>query len=143
MIRAQVASSVAALLLVGCGGGEGSVSTGPTPCPLPPPGGNEQLLPKGLELTEYGVLAEAGVSRGFVTARVVSDIQIVELYPPIARALVDNGFKILSGDNEGFEAEIFFKRGRNETGNIYMREGPCTDQVTLKLSVGLPGGTKD
>jgi len=100
------------------------------------------LLPEGLDLTEYGVLAEAESNRGFVTARVVSETQIVELYPPIARSLVDNGFEILSGDNEGFEAEIFFKRGRYEAGNLYMREGPCTDQVTLRLSVGRPRGDK-
>ena len=137
-----MASSIAVLMLMSCGGGEGEGSAGPTPCPLPAAGGNERLLPKGLELTKYGVLAEADVSRGFVTARVVSETQIVELYPPIARSLVASGFKILSGDNEGFEAEIFFKRGPDETGNLYMREGPCTGQVTLRLSVGRPRGGK-
>ena len=137
-----MASSVAVLLLMGCGGGDGGASAGPTPCPLPAAGGNERLLPEGLDLTEYGVLTEAELKRGFVIARAVSETQIVELYPPIARALVDNGFIILSGDNEGFEAEIFFTRGRNETGNLYMREGPCTDQVTLKLSVARPRGAK-
>ena len=80
-----MASSVAVLLLAGCGGGDGETSAGPTPCPLPAAGGNERLLPEGLDLTEYGVLAEAESNRGFVTARVVSETQIVELYPPIAR----------------------------------------------------------
>jgi hypothetical protein len=74
--------------------------------------------------------------RGFAQARIVSETAIVELYPPIARSMLDNGYTILSGDNEGFEAEIFFKRGRDLNGTLYMREGPCRDQVTLTLTYG-------
>jgi hypothetical protein len=73
---------------------------------------------------------------GFVQARIVSETKIVELYPPIARSLLDNGYEILSGDNEGFEAEIFFRRGKGANGNLYMREGPCEGQVTLTLTYG-------
>jgi hypothetical protein len=126
--------------MVSCGGGGNGTAAGPTPCPLPPAGGQERLLPKELELTGYGVLAETSVERGFLSARIVSNTKIVELYPPIARSLLDNDFKILSGDNEGFEAEIFFRRSRIETGSIYMREGPCTDQVTMTLTIGVPRG---
>ena len=80
------------------------------------------------------------MTKGFVSARIVSETKIVELYPPIARSILDNGYEILSGDNEGFEAEIFFKRGKHENGNIYMREGPCEGQVTMTLTYGSAGG---
>ena len=137
-MKGRVASGVAAVLMVACGGSDGGPSAGPTPCPLPAEGGDARLLPKELRLTEYGVLAETKVNEGFLSARIVSETKIVELYPPIARSLVANGFEILSGDNEGFEAEIFFKRTKIETGSIYMRESAtCTDQVTLTLTIGL------
>jgi hypothetical protein len=129
---------MAVVMLVACGGGEGEGPAGPSSCPLPAPGGDERLLPKELRLTENGVLADTKVKKGFLSARIVSETKIVELYPPIARSLLNNDFKILSGDNEGFEAEIFFKRTKHETGSIYMREGPCRDQVTLTLTIGVP-----
>ena len=133
-------SFAAATLLWGCGDGGTGGAAGPTPCPLPEARGNERLLPRDLQLDGYGVLAETRVSKGFVSARIVSETEIVELYPPIARSLLDNGYQILSGDNEGFEAEIFFTRGKDANGNIYMREGPCTGQVTMTLTYGSAGG---
>ena len=129
--------SVAAVLLAAaCSGGDGGSSSAPTPCPLPQAKGDEKLLPKDLGLTDYGVVTETTVARGFLSAQIVSETKIVELYPPIARAILDNGYRILSGDNEGFEAEIFFKRGSDANGNLYMREGPCAGQVTLTLTYG-------
>ena len=141
MIRVLVAAAGFVLLAVGCGGGSGGGSAGPTPCALPDAGGDPSLLPQELALAEYGVVAESGIKRGFLSARIVSETAIVELYPPIARALLDNGYEILSGDNEGFEAEIFFKQKKGVTGNLYMREGPCEGQVTMTLTLGgSPGG---
>jgi hypothetical protein len=104
---------------------------------LPASGGNEKLLPEDLDLGGYGVLADTRTVGGFLSARIVSETKIVELYPPIARSLLDNGYEILSGDNEGFEAEIFFDKGQEVTGNLYMREGPCEGQVTITLTYGL------
>jgi hypothetical protein len=97
---------------------------------------SSELLPDDLALEQYGVLAEAKTTKGFVQARIVSEVRIVELYPPIARSLLDNRYEILSGDNEGFEAEIFFRRGKEVSGNVYMREGPCKGQVTLTVTYG-------
>lgn len=34
---------------------------------------------------------------------------------------------------QGFEAEISFERGKGTTGTYRLRQGPCGDQVTIKL----------
>ena len=63
----------------------------------------------------------------------VSDETVVELYPQFARALVEGGHEILSGDNEGFEAEIFFTLRDGRAGRYVLREGPCRDDVTVHI----------
>ncbi|MDP9067286.1 MAG: hypothetical protein M3N53_02920 [Actinomycetota bacterium] len=120
-----VVASVAA-----CGGADSAV---PNRCPLPQPLADLSLLPRDVPLDEWGIVDQVEVQGGFVGARAVSETKIVELYPMMARATVDAGYSILSGDNEGFEAEIFFERGKGTTGTYRLREGPCAGQVTIKL----------
>ena len=63
----------------------------------------------------------------------VTQESVVELYPQLARGLVEGRHEILAGDNEGFEAEIFFALRDGRTGRYVLREGPCEDQVTLHI----------
>ncbi len=57
---------------------------------------------------------------------------IIELYPPLARQVIDAGYTIVSSENEGTDAEIFFARGR--VAAVYlMRQGPCDELVTITL----------
>lgn len=123
----------AGLLGVACGG---SGSTEAERCDLPEQLEDLSLLPRDVPLDEWGVVDAIEVDAGFVGARAVSETSIVELYPVIARATVDAGYEILSGDNEGFEAEIFFERGEDTTGTYRLREGPCEGQVTIRLLYG-------
>lgn len=122
-----------ALTLGACSGGEDGRSEA---CPAPTPLGSLALLPPDIPLDEWGVVEELEVTDGFLAGRAISETQIVELYPVMARATVDAGYEILSGDNEGFEAEIFFVRGKDTTGTFVLREGPCGDQVTIRLLYG-------
>ena len=89
-------------------------------------------------MEEWAELTKVKVRKGFLSVVSISDTQIVELYPPVARSLLDNDYAILSGDNEGFEAEIFFGRGPKVTGTFYMRERACEGQVELTLVLGAP-----
>ncbi len=111
----------------------GTDSAAPRRCPLPEPLADLSLLPGDIPLDEWGVVDQIEVEGGFLGARAVSETSVVELYPMMARATVDAGYNILSGDNEGFEAEIFFERGKGTTGTYRLREGPCAEQVTIKL----------
>lgn len=122
-----------AFLVTVCAGDEEDRAEG---CPAPTPLGSLALLPRDVPLDEWGVVEELEVANGFLRAGAVSDTQIVELYPVMARATVAAGYEILSGDNEGFEAEIFFVRGKDTTGTYVLREGPCGDKVTIRFLYG-------
>ena len=103
------------------------------PCTLPSPVADLSLLPDDIPLDRWAAIDQIEVADGFLGARAVTTTPIVELYPVMARATTEAGYTILSGDNEGFEAEIFFERGTGTTGTYRLREGPCRDQVTIKL----------
>lgn len=115
---------------VSCGGSE---PARPQACETPEPIEDLSLLPRDVPLDEWAAVHQIEVESGFLAARGVTDTSIVELYPVVARATVDAGYTILSGDNEGFEAEIFFDRGEGTTGTYLLRQGPCEGQVTIRL----------
>lgn len=118
------------LATVGCGGSEKEAARR---CALPEPAGDVSELPKGLPMEEWGNVTESEVADGFLSVVAISDTSIIELYPVMARAVSESGHTILAGDNEGFEAEIFFERGEGTTGTFRLREGPCAEQVTIRL----------
>lgn len=121
--------STLSLSLAACSGGSNNAE----PCTLPSQVADLSLLPEDIPLDEWGTIDQLGVSDGFLAARALTTTPIVELYPVMARATSEAGYTILSGDNEGFEAEIFFERGKGTTGTYRLREGPCKDQVTIRL----------
>jgi hypothetical protein len=90
-------------------------------------------LPAVLDQTHRGTVVETGRRRGFSAVTVVTGETVVELYPQLARGLIEGGHEILTGDNEGFEAEIFFGLRDGRTGRYVLREGPCRDEVTLHI----------
>lgn len=90
-------------------------------------------LPKALDQTHHGQVVDVGTRRGFSAVSLVTGESVIELYPQLARGLVEGGHEILAGDNEGFEAEIFFALRDGRTGRYVLREGPCRDQVTLHI----------
>lgn len=120
------------LLAVGASCGN-SGSAEPQTCETPESIEDLSLLPQDIPLDEWATVHQIEVESGFLAARGVTETSIVELYPVVARATVDAGYTILSGDNEGFEAEIFFDRGQGTTGTYLLREGPCDGQVTIRL----------
>ena len=131
--RRLTAFAVAASVALGaCGGGGGSEPTA-TPCPARPTVAVPSSLPRALDQTHRGDVVEAGRRRGFSAVTVVTEETVVELYPQLARGLVEGGHEILAGDNEGFEAEIFFGLRDGRTGRYVLREGPCRDEVTLHI----------
>ncbi len=116
-------------LVGGCsGGGEPTVA-----CVTPPPAQETSALPRDLPLAEFGTVTDAGRDGTNRYGEIITETTIVELYPPMARAVLDAGYEILSSENEGFEAEIFFAKGRKVSGAYRLREGPCGDLVTVRL----------
>ncbi len=89
-------------------------------------------MPHELHLARHATITEVRHRGRALGVTAVSDLSVVELYPPLARAILDAGYSIVSSDNEGFEAEIFFGDDRT-TGAYRLREGPCPGEVTVKL----------
>ena len=130
MLRNRVAA-LTVVAATACGGGGGDADALPA-CTSPSPATDTSLVPPELQLEQHATItavARRGAATG-ITA--VSNKSVVELYPPLARAILDAGYSIVSSDNEGFEAEIFF--GDNSvTGAYRLREAPCRDQVIVRL----------
>lgn len=129
--RRLVALTAAVCLTAACGGDERRAA--PTPCPRPAPVEPPASLPRPLDQTHRGDVVEVGRRRGFTAVSLVTEETVVELYPQLARGLLDDGHEILTGDNEGFEAEIFFALRDGRSGRYVLREGPCEDEVTLHI----------
>ncbi len=103
---------------------------------FPPEVGDLGRLPDDLPLGEWGKVYKLRISRGFLGAEATSKMGIVEAFPPIYRQVLDAGYEVLSADNEGFEAELFFARGAKTTGTLLLREGPCKGEITIRLIYG-------
>ena len=139
--RATAVTAIAVLVLsalAACSGGDGGTgATDPEVCSTDNPVDESDLerLPKGLPLDEWGAVLKVQNREGYVGAEVISETSIVELYPEISRAVRAGGYETISGENEGFEAELFFQKGQN-IGSFLLRKGPCEGQVTVKLIYG-------
>lgn len=134
---AVVTTLAAVLLLAACGGGDGGsgAAAETSPCATPTPGEIKEPIPKDLDLESYGTLIESRVKSGFLGAALISEQQIIELYPALVREVQKN-YVQLAGENEGFEAEVFFQRGGKITATLLLREGPCDGLVTVRLVYG-------
>ena len=133
MGRTSVGVAVAALMLatIACGNSDNAKPEA-APCRTPAASNRAGLVPDDLGLAQHGTIIDADRIGRRLTATLVTDTTIVELYPPLARQLFDSGYTIVSGENEGTDAEIFFARGP-VSGVYLMRQGPCEDLVTLTL----------
>jgi hypothetical protein len=138
--RTAAAALAFAFALTGCSGDSApDTKAAPTPCETP----GEDLtatVPDEFAIDEVASITHVRERRRFIGIEAVTDTSIVELYPVLARSLLDSGFQILSGDNEGFEAEIFFARGDKATGTYILVEGPCEGLVTIRLLVNETSG---
>jgi hypothetical protein len=93
------------------------------------------LLPKDIDFSLVGDIVEIEVKRGFLNVVAHSDQLIIEADPPIQRDLLDAGYEVLSHDNEGFEAEIYFARGVRTVGTFTFRE-LCEGRIKISLVYG-------
>jgi hypothetical protein len=116
--------------LGGCAGATDGVKAQPTPCPsITGTFKNESLIPNDLPIELFGDIVATHVGKGFLTVDSLSTTQIIELDPLLQRDLIAHGYQIVSHDNEGFEAEIFFARGSRTTGIFSLHNNPCRKRI--------------
>ena len=127
---------MAGLALVGCSGSSDKrAKPTATPCSDVTPIDDLSLLPADIPLTDFGDVIAASVKKGFLVVELRSDQLVIEADPPIQRELLAAGYEVLSHDNEGFEAEIFFARGQDVVGTFTLRN-LCTEQIQIRLLYG-------
>lgn len=93
------------------------------------------MLPDDIGIEKFSTVISQQVEKGFLITEARSDLKVVEIDPLLQRDLLANGFEILSHDNEGFEAEIFFARGQEFVGTFTLRD-LCEGQIRVKLVLG-------
>lgn len=123
------------LAFPGCGSDGRSPAAAPSPCVTPTELVDRERLPADFPLDQFGEVTEVTRRPRSLTAEAITTTSIVEVYPPLARSVLDAGLEILASENEGFEAEIFFASKRH-TGAYRLREGPCEGLVTIRLLYG-------
>jgi hypothetical protein len=132
-MRALVLALAGVIVLGMSCGGEDQPEAQTTPCEIPPAAANAGIVPKDLGLARHGTITEAARSGRRLTATLVTETEINLLYPPLARKILDSGYFMVSSENEGTDAEIFFAR-KGVSGVYLMKHGrPCGDLVTLTL----------
>ena len=131
MARIPVAMVAVLLVLTSACNGDDDPGPQAEACPTPSPVSDLSALPADLDLARYGTVTRVTKRPRSVGANAVARTTIVELYPPLARHVLES-YDIIASENEGFEAEIFFERGPF-TGAFWLREGPCEGDVTIKL----------
>lgn len=118
-----------ALLLVGCSGdSDTATETGiPSDCglPTPSPGVHAELVP------EYFVLEGAEIAmvqrrRGGFVAAINLPYSVTPALGRYREVLRQQGYEELGIDNEGFEAEVFFRSGK-QIGQVQIRSSVCED----------------
>jgi hypothetical protein len=118
-----------AIALSACGSEEaGDAAACPTPAAV-----DTTALPEDLPLQRWGTVVRVQERAGFVGAEILSRMEIVALYTDIVDTLTGNGYTLLGGDNEGFEAEISFLGSADELVNLVIRRGRCAGEVRVRV----------
>jgi hypothetical protein len=61
-------------------------------------------------------------------------LSVQEALPPYRKAVAEAGFDVVSEDNEGFEAEVYLKRGKR-LGAIQIRRTLCDDVSVVFVNI--------
>lgn len=136
MARLAPTLVLAAVLVVGCGGGDRTGGTAACADPVPVDRKRLAALPSGLDLRRSGTVT--GVTTGpggYVSATAVAESSVDEIMADFPKVLSAGGFDVVADEYEGIEADLFFVRQTTTTGSVKFTEGPCEGQVTIRLTV--------
>ena len=104
--------------------------------PTPEPKRDESLVPKYF-LPEGAEVSNATAERGgFLTAiNVPLDVQSsFDFYTEAAKGA---GYEVIQSDNEGFEAEIYMRKGKRLAA-IQIRQSKCSDRTIAFVNEIVP-----
>lgn len=127
--------AAAALLgtLVSCDS-NGGAATVPAECglPTPDPGVKAELVPDGFLLADAEVTKARETSER-LTIAINNPHSVDESFLEYKRIMRNSDYAIVGEDNEGFEAEIYLKKG-SELGAVQIRSSRCPDATVVFLN---------
>jgi hypothetical protein len=127
---------VALALAPACdGGSDQPVEATPSACGFPTPSAAaDPTLVDPVFVVDGSVFIETSSGGGLVGAHLFVPLSVNDGYKRFRSVLKGEGFKIVGTDNEGFEAEIYFRRGRS-LGAIQVRSSICPDATSVFLNL--------
>ena len=120
--------------MVACDTEESSGSDVPAKCGLPTPGPNvkAELVPSEF-MMDGGVVFKAQKTKDRLTAAINNPHSVNESYLEYKKIVRQTDYALVGEDNEGFEAEIYLKKG-DELGAIQIRVSRCPEATVVFLN---------
>lgn len=119
--------------LASCDSDDGTTAI-PEECGLPTPDRNVDagLVPSGFLLANAEV-TKARKTKERLTIAVNNPHSVAESFVQYKRIMRNSDYAIVGEDNEGFEAEVYLKKG-SELGAIQIRSSRCPDATVVFLN---------
>lgn len=110
--------------------------------PTPDPAARPEVIPRTFLLDGEATVTSAGSRPGGVTGVLSIETSVGDAVPLYRKAARRGGFDVVGAENEGFEAEVYVKRGKL-LGAIQIRRSLCDDVSVVfvnlvKGNVALP-----
>ena len=93
-----------------------------------------ELIPKPLLLGGDAEVASAARRKGGITGVLNIQMSVQDAFPRYKKAIAQAGFELVGEDNEGFEAELYLRRGK-ELGSLQIRTSVCEDAAVVFVNV--------
>ena len=126
-----------ALLLLALGACDrGAGGAEPIDCGLPSPDAEARadLIPEALLLDGDAEVASAGRRKGGITGVLNLRMSVQDAFPIYKKAIAKAGFELVGEENEGFEAELYLRKGK-QLGSLQIRTSVCEDAAVVFVNV--------
>ena len=132
--RAALAATILLTLAGACDGDGTGPAAAECGLPTPDPAARPELIPAPLLLEGDAEVASAGRRRGGVTGVLNIHMSVQDAFPLYKKAIARAGFELVGQDNEGFEAELYLRRGK-ELGSLQIRTAVCEDAAVVFVNI--------
>ena len=134
-----VAAFLGALLLLGGCASEEPKAAGPPDyeaCGLPGihPKTDPDKVPEPYLLGGEAEVSRTEVEQGRLIASLSVPFSVNDAFPRFKKAISQTTFEVLQEDNEGFEAELYLRDGK-ELGSLQIRSSKCEDVTIAYLNL--------
>lgn len=136
MISLRTLACIALLLLSACGndaGGSEPRSFQACGLPTPQPDAKPSVIPEGF-VPAGSEVTRGQKERGGFLAAINLRAGVTDAFEMYQDILKEEGYQITGLDNEGFEAEVFFKKD-DKLGAIQIRTSRCEDATIVFIQL--------